>query len=208
MEKKKVDDFVWEEYTDRYYLNEMDEVMAEGYDFVLKDSYVKYGKIIFKENIHFNSVHLCNDVLNLGVKSVYECGCSCGYQIYNIKVLFPEIEVAGCDLLLSQKEKCAKKLNIPEYITKNIMIMDFSKENAYKKIGKQYEYVFTNAVIMHLTYDKAVRFVQNMSKISSKYITISENGSAHDYDSLFEDTGILNKFKRETPFFFIKKNLV
>jgi len=203
MEKKEIDDFVWVEYTERYYLNEMDETEADGNHYLIKDSYVgEDGKIIFKDKIHPNCALFCRDAERLKIKSAYECGCSCGYHLYNIQKLFPKVSVAGCDLLSTQVYTAAHRLKIPSFITDNIKIMDFSIEDAHKKVGKKYEYVFTNAVIMHLAHDKAVRFIRNMAEISSKYIRLSEN--CPNIEDMIEDSGLLDRYEREGDFLFRK----
>lgn len=206
MEHKTKDDFEWEQYTNKYYLNEIDAVMAKGEMFKFKNSYIENGKIIEKDGVHFNSVNICKDILILKPRprKVFECGCSCGYHLYNIKFLFPDIEIAGCDLLKSQVEIAGKKLNMPSDILNKILIMDFT-ENMPAEMGT-YDYVFTNAVIMHLAYDKAIKFINNMVKLNPDYIRMNENGSCHNWDALFSECDLAN-YDKGSGFFFIKKNI-
>lgn len=206
MEHKAKDDFEWEQYTNKYYLNEIDEVMAKGEMFKFKNTYIKDREIIEKDGVHFNSVNICKDILKFKskIKKVFECGCSCGYHLYNIKFLFPDIEIAGCDLLKSQVEIAGKKLNMSRDILDKILIMDFTEN--ISEIGV-YDYVFTNAVIMHLAYEKAIKFINNMVKLNPNYIRMNENGVSHNWDMLFKECNLTN-YNKGSGFLFIKKNIV
>jgi len=201
--KKETDDFVWREYTERYYIDEVDEVV-ENSGLIIKKSYVKDGDVVYRDPIHPNCAMICNDAVRLGIKSAFECGCSCGYHLYNIKKLLPKVTIAGCDLLKTQVYGTGYKLGIPNSITENIQVMDFSEIGACENIDSKYEYVFTNAVLMHLSYGKAVGFVKNMVGISSKYLRFSE--SCSDFEELLEEAGVLDTYKRKEDFLFSRVN--
>lgn len=178
---KKTDDFVWKEYTKKYYREQLIEMTKDGYCFVIKNSIVKDNKIIWYDAIHPINKLMYERVLSLKPESVFECGCAGGHHLYNIKKLIPEIEVSGCDLLESQVTTAMEFFSIPYDIVKNIKICDFVD---YKS-EKMYDFVFSNAVVMHLNYDKAVLFILKMVSISKKYVWLSEDCGQHDYIKIF-----------------------
>jgi hypothetical protein len=65
---------------------------------------------------------------------------------------------------------------------KNLKVIDLTKELEY--IDKTYEFVFTQAVVMHLSYDRAKKFLFNMKKLSNKYIFLIENQNNHNFAAL------------------------
>lgn len=200
--KKLYDDYNWDTYTQIY--SEQTRGMLNGindehekYDFILKQSYFDGTKIVFLENLHENFIDIYQKILELKVSSVMECGCGPGHHLYNIKHLFPNIEIFGVELLESQCYHGFLDLKIPEDFYNNIVIMDFSTPNIASLIGKSYEFVFSQAVMQHLNHYKALEFIKNMSHVSSKYIMMKENPQNHNYESLFNESGILDIFKLE-----------
>ena len=200
---KTTDDFLWSEYTDRYYNKQVNEMLAEDIDFLIKKSFLKKKKIVWKDNIHpFNKV-IYEKIVKLNVKSVFECGCAGGHHIYNIKKLLPDIKVSGCELLQSQVDKMSEVMKIPKSIVDDIRVFDFIEDTFVSNKG--YDFVFTNAVTMHLGYDRAVQFIKNMAAISKKYIYLSEDIGQHDYPALFKEHLPEWKVKQVECGYFLKR---
>lgn len=181
---KTTDDFLWSEYTDRYYNKQVNEMLAEGIDFKIDKSFIKGKNIVWKENIHPFAKLLYEKIVKLKPSSVFECGCAGGHHLYNIKKLLPNVKIAGCELLQSQVDTMSIVMNIPKSITDNIKIFDFSKPLMIPL--KKFDFVFTNAVTMHLEYNRAIQFMKNMSIFFNKYIYLSENVGQHDYIDIFK----------------------
>lgn len=194
--KRPHDDYYWPEYTD-IYSNQTRDMQQDTYDFVIQNSYVDGDKIVFKDHFHENWKDLYSKILELKATSVMECGCGPGHHLYNIKHLFPSIEIFGVDLLETQCDHGHVDLKIPKEFYDNITIGDFTIPNIYQSIGRQFDFVFTQAVTQHLNHEKAVTFIQNMAGVSGKYIMMKENLNNHDYEFVFKETGILNEFDLE-----------
>ena len=184
---KTTHDFNWNNYT-RVYSNQLKNMEErKNRDFLVKESKVENGEIIYMENFHDNWKDIYNLVNKLQPKKVFECGCGAMYHLYNIKKLFPSIQVYGCDLLSSQIDLGVNKFGIGQNITKNVKVISFSDPNATNGLGK-YDLVFTHAVMMHIPYAKAKIFLKNMTKISSKYIFLIDSAK-HDYSKMLADIG-------------------
>jgi trans-aconitate methyltransferase len=197
--KKLQDDYEWPVYTEIYanqtkgmFNGQNDE--NEKYDFVIKKSYFDGEKIVFLDNFHGNFMDIYQKISESNVSSVIECGCGPGHHLYNIKTLFPNVEVFGVELLETQCQYGYCDLKIPAEFYEKIVIGDFSIPNISDRFDKKYDFVFTNAVVQHLNHDKALNFIRNMGKISNKYIMMKENLRNHNYESLFNESGILNEF--------------
>ena len=183
----------WETYTNDTYLPQVEQMEKEGTEFIIKNSKPRGRGISWADNIHPLLKDLYARAHSLKPKTIFEIGCAGGHNLYNLKKLIRGVKVAGCELLQSQVDVMAKKFNIPKTITRKIFIMDFVRESL--DIEKQ-DFVFTNAVIMHLTEDDAITFLNNTNDMTKKYIYLSENQGQHDYKKIFAVTG-LDKYKIE-----------
>lgn len=208
---KSNDDFDWTKYTKDSYLCEIDKMEKDNYDFKVNKSYVENDKLIVKDNLHPNWIAIYSTIIEQKVSSVFECGCGGCYHLFNLNKLLPNIEIAGCDISENQINIAGKSLNIPDNIIKLTKICDFSQEI---KFDIKYEFVFTQAVIMHLSNNKALQFIKNMKNLSSKYIMMVENQGEHDFEKLLNESSILNEFdlidnayKGVNGMFLIKKEL-
>lgn len=173
-------------------------MIAEKCQFLIKNSYVNSDRhIVFKDALHENWKELYKQVIELNVNEVFECGCGPGYHLHNIQKLNPEISIYGVELLQSQLDFGKNTMGVDPGIENCIEIVDFSIPCASCLLNYKYEFVFTQAVTMHLSYDKAIEFIRNMANISSKYVFLMENWQNHDYPVLLKESGALNVFTYE-----------
>ena len=179
---KLKDDFKWDTYTKEHYEPQINSIIkntsgkfGSGKDFIINNFSIKNNELVFEEQLHFNWMELYNQVYKLNVKSVYECGCGCTHHLININIIRPNIEIAGCDYSQSQIDLGYKYFNLEKYnFNNNIIVKDLTVENTVDEM-KKYEFVYTHAVIMHLTDERAKYFLINMGKLSSRYIFLIEN---------------------------------
>ena len=54
-------------------------------------------------------------------------------------------------------------------------------------VSKKYDFVYSQAVMMHLSDDRARRFLSNMGKLSNQYIFFIENFTAHSFYKLVRE---------------------
>lgn len=184
---KTQDCFNWENYTETFYEKEMSMLTdKDNLSFLISNLSKKNNEIIFNDNLHNNWKELYHQVDKLKVKSVYECGCGNTHHLINISKIDNTIDIGGCDYSQKQIDLGKKYFNLEKYeFEKNLKVIDLTKE--LEDIDKTYEFVFTQAVVMHLSYDRAKKFLYNMKKISNKYIFLIENQNNHNFDELIDN---------------------
>ena len=176
---KKNDEYVWENYT-KEYENQLKELKKNvKQDFFITEFEDKNGEIEFKDNLHFNWKAIYSIAYKLKPTTIFECGFGAAYHLKNLNTILPNSKLYGCDLLKTQLDFGKKFSKLSKEIIENLMIMDFSREELEFDI-KKCDFVFSQAVVMHLSTEKAKRFLRNMGKISSKYICMVEGLKNHE----------------------------
>lgn len=197
MFKKPHDDYEWSNYN-KIYAQQTADMQREGSSFLLKNSELGSDRIIkWKDNAHQNWKQLYQTVVDLNVTEVFECGCGPGYHLRNIKHLCPYVDTYGIELLQSQLDFGLNTLGVAPATFDTIDIADFSVPCASCLLNNKFQFVYTQAVTMHLEHTKAVEFIRNMANISSQYVFLMENWNNHDYPALLEESGVLNVFSFE-----------
>ena len=196
------DEYKWEKYSEDY-IAQYHEMRAtsgdNGSEWLLADWTVgSDGKISFKTKLHGNWREIYQCAFDLKPKSVYEVGCGACHHLANIKTLLPDCQVAGADLLQSQIDFGKKTFAHNAEMMSNIRQIDFTQKSATNGLGK-YEFVYSQAVVMHLSTENAHKMIRNMSAISSKYIMLVEGVAKHDYVKIFGDLGLLSSHSLTRP---------
>ena len=195
--KKYTDDYHWPTYSDIYENQCREIINNDGVHFLLDKTHVENGKVLFEDKLYPSWQELYHLIIEKNIKQVFECGCGPAYHLYNIKKLNPAAEIHGCELLESQIKIGVGMLKIPSVYFENIYICDFTIPNVASQISDKFEFVFTHTVTQHLRHELAVEFIKNMEQLSSKYIFLVENRNNHDYDNLFKECGLLDKYTLE-----------
>jgi len=186
MKEKLSDDYKWEEYTNQYSKQILEEIKPVR-ELLLKDFSVADNDIKFYDNLCANWKELYYQVVRTGVSSVLECGCGSGQHLQNLYTINNKLDLCGCELLQSQIDFGRTKLGISESVLKNITVLDMSVVGAHKHFKKKFDFVYTQAVLMHLSTKKVVTFVENMVQLSNRYILVLENPRDHEYESIIHD---------------------
>jgi hypothetical protein len=182
------DEYNWAVYTKEYsnQVRQMEGDKHPGSDFLVKNWKEQDGTIVYQDNLHPNWKAIYSEINRLKPKSVYECGCGGMYHLKNIKTLFPDVEVHGCDLLQTQINFGKDKFEVGDDILQNVTVGDFSAADT-SSLGK-YNFVYSHAVMMHLSRQKALLFLKNMLTISDRWVYFIE-GDQHDYQELLNAIG-------------------
>ena len=182
---KVKDDYNWEQYTQSHYEKELNgNYRNQNIAMIVSDFNIVKNELVMNDNLHPNWKQLYHLIYKLGVKSVYECGCGCAHHLINAKIVNPNLQVNGCDYSQSQIDLGYKYFNLQKYdFAKNLKVLDFVNVKDVESLGK-HEFVYTQAVTMHLSFENAKKFMENMKKISSKYVFLVENINLHDYNKL------------------------
>lgn len=203
---KERDDFNFDDYTTCYSQEHRASEQA-GYVYFLKDGDFNF----FNGTLQFN-VNLCRNIRQLlyqiwahrdWIKTVYECGCGAGWNIRNMFKVFPHLQIDGSDYSKDQLEFGRQFFaehndTVIPGLHDTLKVIDMTQFNAVDQVGKTSDLVYCQAVTMHLRDDKAIRFIQNMMKLSNRYIFMGENFNYHDYPDLLARAGVHEKFRIET----------
>jgi len=189
---KQKDDFNWETYTQFFYEKEMVDGLQgrENLDMLVDGSYVDHASgsiVVYSDNLHPNWKALYNQACTLEVSSVFECGAGCGHHLINLQKLRPELLINGCDYSQSQLDVGYKHFSLGEYsFAERLGVVDMTDPEATQDLPVS-EFVYTQAVTMHLAWDRAKALLINMGKLSSKYVYLIENIHQHDYPALLKE---------------------
>jgi 2-polyprenyl-3-methyl-5-hydroxy-6-metoxy-1,4-benzoquinol methylase len=194
-------DFHWPKYT-KMYNSQVNEMERNGFEFLVTKFKKEADNISFEDNLHGNWKDIYVTIHRLKPRSIFECGCGGMYHLKNIRTLFPEIKVHGCDLLQSQIDYGAKKFDVPKEILNNVRALDFSNPKITDNLSR-YDFVFSHAVMMHLPYKQASAFLSNMIKISSKYVFLIDS-RRHDYPNIIKELGESDNWDMSKPQGFAK----
>lgn len=172
------DEYHWADYTQEY-ANQINQIQNEdGNDLFITDWYSNpkdEGGIQFVDNLHNNWKELYNTVFKLNPVSVFECGAGGCYHLKNISVLLPDAKIGGADLLQSQIDYGRELSQLPERI--HVSQVDLTQPFS---MLRKFEFVYSHAVVMHLSTENAKAFMRNMANISSKYIFMVEGVDNHE----------------------------
>ena len=170
------DDFSWSTYTDdHYYPQQLEIIKTNHCDLFISPTGLTYsdGEIEFNDNLHPNCKELFHIIHKLQPKSILECGCGAGITLKNLDIIIPEAEIYGVDISEKQIEMSKWFTKVSDKIYNHMSIMDITNQMPDRK----FDFVFTNAVIMHLTQDRATKALNNIKNASNKYVYLSENPS-------------------------------
>lgn len=178
---KENDEYNWPDYH-REYVGQLNELRKkDGLDFFITH-FTANETIIFHDNLHPNWKELYSTIYELKPKSVFEVGCGGCYHIKNIVTILPLLEgnIGGMDLLGDQLRFGISFADLPISIARHLLIGNFTDSEDVKKIAQGYELVYSHAVVMHMGTENAVRTLQNMAKVSYKYILLIEGLVNHE----------------------------
>ena len=179
------DDYDWTQYTEDSYKHEM----ASAHH-VRRLADVEWsvfgGRIKTPGDRPLHPMHriIYETALELRPNSAFEAGCGGGDHLANLKLLMPELQIDGGDVSKEQLA-FARQRNFSN-ISVSLRQLDLTKAGAAD--GIKAEFVYTNAVLMHIHGgDRPLEFVRNLWNISTRYLLFVENWSRHNYLKLFAD---------------------
>jgi hypothetical protein len=176
---KTNDEYVWENYT-KEYSGQLKQIEREdSQTFFITEFEDKDGELIFKDHLHDNWKELYAAAYDLKPESIFECGFGGCYHLKNLNKILTNVKISGADLLQTQMDFGVEFSDIPDSIKENMCIMDFSQTSLKYDVG-QHEFVYSQAVVMHLSTARGRQFLKNMGKISSKYVFLMEGYKNHE----------------------------
>lgn len=186
--QKLNDEYNWPEYT-KEYSEQIKTIAEKENDLFITEYEIVAGEIQLKDKLHNNWKEVYSTAYRLKPKSIYECGCGMGMHLRNLKAILPEdTRIGACELLPSQVELGIKEYGLHGSIFSNIDYVDFTDTIDVARFVPRSEFVFSQAVVMHLSTDRAKRFLHNMGIVSTKWILLVEGVKNHEnwYDMVKE----------------------
>lgn len=189
---KKHDEYEWPMYT-KEYKAQLNELLSEGLTFFLDDIYIGHQELVFvPANLHPNWKELYAAALLCNSEKIFEVGAGAGYHLKNIRKILPNAAlVEGCDLLESQIEAAREFSGLTDKEIASIRHLDITNcfiekqedagANGSELYEQKYDFVYSQAVLMHMNTENARAALKNMGRLSSKYIFLME-GIANHYN--------------------------
>lgn len=120
---------------------------------------------------------LYETILKLNPQTVLEVGCGAGDHLANLKILSPNLECYGVDLLQKQLDSLNSRhpRNDFQLNVADVTLVDF--------LLPKVELLFTHAVLMHIT-EKEHRFQNTLNNIfmsAQQHIVFMENWTQHNF---------------------------
>ena len=161
---KVEDEYVWQNYTAEY-TAQLKEIERDDDNVFFITNYTAENNVIdFHDNLHPNWKEIYQTVYELKPKTILEMGCGGCYHIKNVHTLLPEAKITGVDLLRTQLDFGRAFSKLPESIE------TYQLNCVQNKTQDQHEFVFSQAVVMHLSTENAVKMLANMRDSSPKYV--------------------------------------
>lgn len=176
------DDFSWDNYTWSSYAPSLTE-FSKKFTARLTDTEwsVQAGKISTRERpLHPNHQLIYELALQLRPQSIFECGFGAGDHLANLALLMPTTLVGGADI--SQKQLELALYRNTSLRSANLYVRDLTEADAVADLAGTAEFVFCQAVLMHIHGgQRHVQFLHNMWNISKRYVFLVENWLRHDF---------------------------
>lgn len=181
------DDYKWERYNQDYYTQEM-KTLSQSHIQVLKpDDYAfESGALVKKTTsplcLHGNWHAVYEAILKIDPSSIAEVGSGGGDHVANLKTLLPQTNIAGYELVPSQREYC--RVRHP-YLDVPIHALDLTMPPILTQA--KYDLVFTQAVIMHIkTASLHLHALANVFNMAKRYVVLMENWKHHNFHESIE----------------------
>ena len=173
------DDFEWQEiypaaHAQQTQSLESDILFEVPQEAFINTGHCSNGKIVIPnttKDIHINHRTIFETIYKLKPKSVFEVGFGYGNNLVSIHRLMPDIEICGCDISWKQAQvACSRYIECADF---NLMIGDFLELDIPEN---SFDFVFSQAVIMHMSTYRAKKALKKMVSISKKYIMSTDGG--------------------------------
>jgi len=191
-----------------HYLGELKKVSKYYTQSLKTNDYVFKNNVLIKNNFNIKPLHeshrfLYETVLQLNPGSVFEKGCGTGMHLHNLSVLLPNKEVCGVDLSHEQLKSLGKTYpDLSHKVKQADATIPFTSLPF-----EQCDLGYTQAVIMHIrTDDLHLTALENLFKMSKKYVVLMEAMKNHDYVNDIKKLHMEGKIKWSNIFFYYRIN--
>jgi ubiquinone/menaquinone biosynthesis C-methylase UbiE len=175
MNIKIQDDYEWQNVYPASHFQQTQQMENDGTLFELPVNVQIINNKVFipipGKDIHINHRIIFEKIIELKPKSVFEVGFGYGNNLVGIHRLLPEIELSGCDI--SWKQHYMALQRYPECKNFNLIVGDFLELDIP---DNSFDFVYSQAVIMHMSTERAMLALEKMVRISKKYVMSTDGG--------------------------------
>lgn len=172
---KYQDDFEWQNVYPAAHYQQTQQLGQDILFELPQGSTILNSKIIippsYTKNIHINHRLILETIIEKQPQSVFEIGFGYANNLYNINMLLPNIQLHGCDI--SYKQYHMAKQRYPICSQFDLSVGDFLELDIPEN---SFDFVFSQAVIMHMSTQRAMQALEKMVKISKKWIMSTDGG--------------------------------
>lgn len=178
MTYKPYDDCDWQRVYPEAHRRDMIEIEQTQQFDLPKEHRIIDGKLFYEgKPLLDNAQWLYEKIYELQPSTIFEVGFGYANHLLSINRMMPDVELAGCDISYLQTingmNKYGEDLNNLCKIAR-LRVGDF----LHLFIDKKYDLVYSQAVLMHMSTERAMAALQKMCSISNKYVVCLEGGVA------------------------------
>ena len=168
------DDFEWQEVYPAAHAQQTQSLESDILFEVPKEAFINKDKIVIPnthKDIHINHRIIFEKIIEVAPKNVFEVGFGYGNNLVSIHRLMPDIEINGCDISWRQAQTACNRYE--ECTDFNLVVGDFLELNIPEN---SFDFVFSQAVLMHMSTFRAKQALKKMVAISKKYVMSTDGG--------------------------------
>ena len=172
---KLQDDYEWQNVYPASHLQQTQQIEQKDELFELPiDVKIVNGKIFIPnttKDIHINQKIILEKIIEVLPQSVFEVGFGYGNNLIGIHRLLPEVELNGCDISWKQHYMALQRYG--ECKKFQLIVGDFLELDIP---DNSFDFVFSQAVLMHMSTERAMLALEKMVRISKKYVMSTDGG--------------------------------
>lgn len=172
---KYQDDFEWQNVYPVAHYTQTQQLEQEFLFELPPESHIQNGKVVippqYNKDIHINHRLIFETIIEKQPESIFEVGFGYANNLYGIHLLLPHIKIYGCDI--SYKQHYMALQRYPECENFNLAVEDFLN---LEVLEDSFDFVFSQAVLMHMSTQRAMLALEKMVKISKKWIMSTDGG--------------------------------
>ena len=175
MEIKYHDDFEWQNQYPAAHAAQTKQIEEDLLFELPIGSTIENGKVVIPKHIngdvHINHRTIFETIIEKSPESVFEVGFGYGNNLVGINRILPKIKLHGCDI--SYRQHYEAKQRYGECNSFDLVVSDFLELDIP---DNSFDFVFSQAVIMHMSTERAMKSLEKMVRISKKWIMSTDGG--------------------------------
>lgn len=171
---KQHDDFEWQNVYPASHLQQTQQLEQSILFELPPDVIIVDGKIVIPngdKDMHINPRIIFEKIIEVSPQSVFEVGFGYGNNLVGIHRLLPQIELNGCDISWKQHYMALQRYG--ECKKFQLIVGDFLELDIP---DNSFDFVYSQAVIMHMSTERAMIALEKMVRISKKYVMSTDGG--------------------------------